>query len=253
MKRVREEVKADFLNIKGIKYTQINDCFNIAVDSILLPYFATINMRIKKIIELGCGTGIISMILATRSRAEITGIELQKITADIAKKNIEESMLSERVRIINEDIKNIKNIFEQQSFDMILSNPPFFKSDGNKKQINNLEELSIARHELEITLEQIVKKGAYLLKNGGYFAMVHRSDRTAEIMTVFKKFRIEPKRVCFCYTREEGEAKIVLIEGIKNANPGLKVMQPVYINNVDGSYTEFYKKLLNGENSFQEL
>lgn len=86
MKKEREEVKAEFLNINGIKFTQINNCFNIAADSILLSYFATINMKIKKVIELGCGTGIISMIITNRSKCEVTGIELQKITADIAKK-----------------------------------------------------------------------------------------------------------------------------------------------------------------------
>lgn len=253
MKREREEVRANFLNIKGIKFTQINNCFNIAVDSILLSYFATINMKIKKVIELGCGTGIVSMLIASRSKCEVTGIELQKITADIAKKNIDESGLNNRIKIINSDIKNLKTIFEQQSFDMVLSNPPFFKNDGNKKQINKLEELKVARHEIEITLEQIVVQGSYLLKNGGHFVMVHRSERTAEIMAVFQKYRIEPKRVCFCYTKENSDAKIVLIEGVKNVKPGIKIMQPVYINNRDGSYTEFYMRLLNGENSFDKL
>ncbi len=72
-------------------------------------------------------------------------------------------------------------------------------------------------------------------------------------MAVFQKYRIEPKRVCFCYTKENSDAKIVLIEGVKNVKPGIKIMQPVYINNRDGSYTEFYMRLLNGENSFDKL
>lgn len=250
MAKEREEVIIDFLKIEGLKIAQINDCFNFSIDTVLLAFFATINMKVKKIIDLGCGNGAIPLLLSTRSRAEITGLEIQNISVESARKNFELNNISDKVNVIEGDIKEVKKNFEQQICELVVCNPPFFKFDGNFNQIKKAAELHTARHEMNIEFEDIVKAASHLLKNSGYFAIVHRSDRTAELISILKKYKLEPKRTCFCYTRESGESKIVLIECMKNAKEGVKILQPVYTNNKDGSYTEEMESLFKGKNVF---
>lgn len=250
MTKIREEVIIDFLNIEGLKIAQINDCFNFSIDTVLLAFFATINMKIKKIIDLGCGNGAIPLLLSKRSRADITGIEIQKISVESAKKNFELNGVDSRVKVIEGDIKEIKKNFEQQICELVVCNPPFFKYDGNENQIKKGVELHTARHEMSVDFEDIAKAASHLLKNSGYFAIVHRSDRCAEIISILKKYRLEPKRICFCYTRENSESKIVLIESVKNGKEGVKIMPPVYTNKKDGSYTDVMEELFRGKNIF---
>ena len=100
MAKIREEVVIDFLNIEGLKIAQINDCFNFSIDTVLLSFFATINMKVKNIMDLGCGNGAIPLILSTRSKARITGLELQKISVESAVKNFEINEISERVKVL---------------------------------------------------------------------------------------------------------------------------------------------------------
>ncbi len=252
MAKIREEVVIDFLNIEGLKIAQINDCFNFSIDTVLLSFFATINMKVKNIMDLGCGNGAIPLILSTRSKARITGLELQKISVESAVKNFEINEISERVKVIEGDIRKVKTEFEQQTFELVVCNPPFFKFDGNKNQIKEGIELHTARHEMSVEFEDIAKAASHLLNNSGYFAIVHRSDRSAEIISVLKKYRLEPKRICFCYTRDGKESKIVLIECMKNAKEGVKILPPLYTNNRDGSYTEEMKSLFKGKNIFLE-
>lgn len=252
MAKIREEVVIDFLKIEGVKIAQINDCFNFSIDTVLLSFFATINLKVKKIIDLGCGNGAISILLSTRSRADITGLEIQKIAVESAVKNFELNEISHRVKVIEGDIKKVKTNFEQQICDLVVCNPPFFKFDGNIKQIKEGKELHIARHEMVVEFEDIVKAASHLLKNSGYFAIVHRSDRVAEIISILKKYRLEPKRICFCYTRDGKESKIVLIECMKNAKEGVKILPPLYTNNRDGSYTQEMENLFKGKNIFLE-
>ena len=140
--------------------------------------------------------------------------------------------------IINESIKNIQLQFIDQSFDAVITNPPFFKFTGDKNQLNDLDQLTYARHEILINLEDIIRAGSYLLKFRGNFTMVHRADRLADILELMKKYKIEPKRIRFCHTTRNKAAKIILFEGLKGAEAGLVIQPPLYINNDDGSYTE---------------
>ncbi len=252
-KKNREKTDTSFLKIPGVEVIQYNLDFNISIDSILLPYFATINKNVKEVIEFGCGNGIVSIILAKRSKVKIKAIDIQEKMCEIAKENIKKSELEERIIIVKEDIKDTQKINKMQSFDMVISNPPFFKEQGRTEQVNNNQSKAISRHEIDVTLEEIIVNGAYLLKNSGYFTMVHRASRLSEIISCFVKNGIQPKKICFCYTKKKSEAKVVLIEGIKNAKPGVEIMEPIYINNNDGSYTEFYNRLLQGENSFLDI
>lgn len=232
------EVIIDFLNYNDMKIIQRNDHLNFSIDSVLISNFLTVNKGRKNIMDLGTGNGVIPMLLSKRTVAKIVGIEIQDTSVDLACRNIILNKLESQVEIVKGDIKNIQSEFTDQSFDAVITNPPFFKFTGDKNQLNNLDQLTYARHEILINLEDIIKAGSYLLKFRGNFTMVHRADRLIDILELMKKYKIEPKRIRFCHTTRNKGAKIILIEGLKGAEPGLVIQPPLYINNEDGSYTE---------------
>ncbi|MGM0508419.1 MAG: tRNA1(Val) (adenine(37)-N6)-methyltransferase [Fusobacteriota bacterium] len=221
-----------------MKIIQRNDYQNFSLDSVLISNFLTINRKTKKVIDLGTGNGVIPMLLQERTKAQIEGIEIQEVSYNLAKKNITLNNLKNQVKIIKGDIKNYKNLFSHQSFDSAICNPPFFETSENEKQLNNLDQLSIARHEVNITLDEIVEAAAFLIKQRGYFSMVHRSKRLPEILEVLKKHNLEPKRLQFCHSKKDKKSKTVLIESMKNGKPGLDILPPLFTHKKDGTYSK---------------
>ncbi|MDN5304514.1 MAG: hypothetical protein PWP46_1400 [Fusobacteriaceae bacterium] len=236
------EVLINLLNIEGMKIIQRNDYLNFSLDSVVVSHFLTINRGVKKVLDLGTGNGIIPLLLSRRCTAKIYGLELQEISVELAKRNVLLNNLEDRIEIIHGDIKKWNNFFDYQSFDAVISNPPFFKFDGNKNQLNDLDQLTLARHEISITLEEIVKTASDLLRERGYFAMVHRADRLEEILEIFSKYKLTPKRLRFCHSRLDRESKLIVIEGMKNAEKGLKILPPL-ITHEGRDYSKEVKEL----------
>ena len=187
MKKTGEET---ITPIKNMKIIQRNDFQNFTLDSVLLSDFVKINRKTKKILDIGTGCGIIALLLAQRSKAQITGVELQKTMAEIAERNVENNKFENQVKIINEDIKNYKNIFNRDEFDTIVTNPPYFEFTGDISQTNDLEQLANARHNINLSLEEIIKISSYLLKNMGSFSIVFRSERLVEVLALLQKYNL---------------------------------------------------------------
>ena len=240
MRKNGEETKTV---LDGIEIIQRNDFQNFTLDSVLLGDFVKINRKTKKILDIGTGCGIISLILAKKSKAQITGIELQPEMSELAERNAENNNFQNQIRIVNEDIKNCDRIFKKDEFDVIVTNPPYFDYDGNINQINNLEQISRARHNVDITIEEIIRISAYLLKNYGSFSMVFRSDRLVEVLGLLTKHNLEPKRMKNCYTGKGKNAKISLVEAIKDAKKGFTIEEAIYVYDENGEKTEYIKKL----------
>ena len=229
--------------IKGMEIIQRNDFQNFTLDSVLLADFVKINRKTKKILDIGTGCGIIPMLLGKKSQAEIIGIELQKEMSDIAEKNIKNNDYKNQIKIINNDIKNYEKIFKTDEFDSIVTNPPYFEFKGDINQINNSPKMSIARHNINLTLKEIIQISSRLLKNSGYFSIVFRSERLIEILELLTKYNLEPKRLKNCYTKRNENAKICLIEAIKNSNKGLNIEPPIFVYEENGEKSEYIKKL----------
>ena len=229
--------------IKNMKIIQRNDFQNFTLDSVLLADFVKINRKTKKGLDIGTGCGIIALLLAQRSKAQIIGIELQETMAKIAKRNTENNNFKSQVQIVNEDIKNYKNIFTRDEFDAIVTNPPYFEFTGDISQTNDLEQLAYARHNINLTLEEIIKISSYLLKNMGSFSIVFRSERLVEVLALLQKYNLEPKRMKNCYTKYGNDAKICLLEAVKDAKKGFKIEEAIYIYDENNEKTDYVKSL----------
>lgn len=236
MKLNELETVVNLLN-KDMKIIQRVDHFAFSLDSLLVSEFASITKYTNKIVDLGTGNGVIPLFLSKKTKAQITGIEIQEISSDLAKRNVQLNNLENQISIINDDMKNWRKYFRNNSVDMVISNPPFFKFDGNEKQLNDLTQLTLARHEISITLEEIIQTASNLLKDKGHFALVHRVDRFMDIIENMKKYDIEPKKIQFCHTKINKEGKILLVEGIKYGKPGLRILPPLIAHDDDGQYS----------------
>ena len=227
----------DLIGYTDKKIVQETEWFKFSLDSVLLPRFVTLNKNIKNILDIGTANAPIPIILSTRTNAQIYGIEIQKDLFDLACETIKLNNLDGQVTLLNDDVKNINQYFESGFFDVIVSNPPFFKvSENTKKNIDPHKK--IARHEVSLNLEEIIKIASKYLKNGGIFAMVHRTDRLIDIIQYLKKYDIEPKKIQLIYPKKGSESNIVLIEGKYKGNSGLKIMPPLIVHNNDGSYSD---------------
>lgn len=226
-----------------LKIVQDKNFFKMSLDSILLPHFIKINKEVKRILDLGTGNAPIPLALSKMTSAKIVGVEIQKEIVELAIESVKMNHLEEQITILNEDIKNCDTIFESESFDIIVSNPPYFKA-GENKYYNQNETKTIARHEIKVTLDDVLKVSSKLLKNNGTFAMVHRTDRMSEILTKMNQYRLEAKRIRFVYSNTKDESTMFLVEGRKNGKPGLKVIEPLYIYDDRGNYSKETKKIL---------
>lgn len=236
------EVLNDILGYKNRKIYQDNDCFSFSLDSVMLANFATIRLRDKNIVDLGCGNGVIPLIMSLRTDKPIYGVEIQNKIADMAKRSVEFNGLSDQISIFNINMKDFAQGDYFESFDLVTCNPPYFKVN-EKNYFNDSNEKKIARHEVEINLSDLLITARKLLKNNGNFAIVHRPERLIEILFEFRKNCIEPKRIQFVYENINKGSTLVLVEGQKNGKEGLKIENPIVMYNEDGSMTESYALL----------
>jgi len=225
------------LGYKDIKIYQDSEWFNFSLDSILLPNFVNIKKNTKKILDIGSGNAVIPIILSTKTSASITGIEIQKDVYEIGIKSLQYNHLEDRINFINMDVKEYANTCESDIYDLITCNPPYFKLDESS-HINLDIHKQLARHEITLCLEDVIKISRKLLKNGGSLVMVHRPERLIEILELMKKNNIEPKRIRFVYPKVGKDANILLIEGVKDGSSGLKIEEPLYTYDRDNNYTE---------------
>ena len=227
----------DLVGYDNLKIYQNDDWFKFSLESVLLPNFVSINPSTKNILDLCTGNAPIPLILSTRTKAHITGVEIQKDIYDLACKTIKINQLESQIEIINDDILNIKDQYESDYFDIITVNPPYFKiSEGSIK--NQDIHKTIARHEYKITIEDIIKISRKLLKNNGKLALVHRTERFFEIIELLKQANLTPKKIQFIHPKPNTESNLFMIEAVKNGRDGATFLNPLYIHNDDGSYRD---------------
>lgn len=241
---LKENERIDDLELNNLKIIQNKNGFCFGMDSVLLSDFAKNIKPNTKVIDLGTGTGILPILLSAKTKAsKIVGIEIQEDVANMANRSVELNNLQNRLEIICENIKNLKNVYETNSFDAIVTNPPY-KTKGTGG-INELKSKLISRHEITTDLEDFISISSYLLKDQSNIYMVHRPERLVDILSIFRKYKLEPKELKLVQPNCGKAPNLVLIKATKNAKPFLKIDKPLYIYKSDGTYTEELLKIYN--------
>lgn len=229
-------IKTDTLK-NGYKVLQDSERFQFGIDAVLLADYASKSLKEKEsVIDLGTGTGIIPLLMVNKCKtAAFTGLEVQKESADMAARSVAMNGLEGQIQIVHGDLKEAGSLFPRHSFNVVTCNPPYMIDAHGRN--NEQDALTIARHEVLCTLEDVVTAADYLLATHGSFFMIHRPFRLPEIFSSLEKHKMEMKRMLLIYPFADKEPNMVLIEARKNAKRRLTIEPPLIVRNDDGEYT----------------
>ena len=223
--------RIDFVN-DSLKLIQKTDGLTFGTDALLLAGY--ISGKYKSALEIGGGTGIISMLVLTRNKAEkAIAVEVQEEFATLIERNAELNGLSEKLNAVISDIRDYKS---GEEFDIIFTNPPYMKTSSGKA--NELDKKNIARHEVFGNIEDFTIAAKRLLKFGGTFAVVYRPDRLTDLICAMRGAKLEPKRVTFVHADTESESSMVLVEAKSGGKSGMILTRPLIIYK-DKSHSEY--------------
>jgi len=236
LKYIKEDETIDDLQLKNLNLIQKKDGFKFGIDAVLLSDFSNVKNK-HKVIDLCTGTGIIPFLIYGKYEPEIVyGLEIQEDMVEMAKRSVKLNSLEEKVFFLNEDLKNIEFLKKLEKFDVVTVNPPY--KLNNAGIINPNDKLAIARHEILCNLEDVISASRVLLKDNGRLFMIHRPERLADIFTLMRKYKIEPKRVKMIHPKIGKAPNIVLVEGQRDGGAYLKWEAPLYVYDENGNYTK---------------
>ena len=228
----------------GPKFQQNTDGFPLSTDSVLLARFAA-SIRAKKILDLGCGAGVLTVLLrVSHPAAEIGGVELQPDAAALCRENLAANGFPAD-GIITGDLREHRALLAAGAYDLVVSNPPYFPEHSGCSAPD--ERRAAARDERSCTLKDLCAAAEYLCRWGGAFALVHRPERLSEVFCTMTAHGIEPKRARFVQYKAGYAPNLALIEGRRGGRPGLNIEKPLILCNADGSDTEEVKRIYHRE------
>ncbi|MDD2227117.1 MAG: methyltransferase [Clostridia bacterium] len=277
---LKDDEQIEDLQLDGLKIIQNRSLYRFTSDAVILANFVRATPK-NFVIDLCTGSGIIAILTAYKNKLKnVLGIEIQKELADMARRSVKFNKLESAIKIINCDIKNIKiqadnlkksnslfefipesitqknesTLFLKKTADVIICNPPYKKMQNQetlKSNANNFESLDVkkvdskilARHEVAIKMEEIIKVAYSLLKFGGKFYVIYDSERTAELIFKLKQYGLEPKKILFTQPKDNSNAILVLVEAVKGGKEGVKILPTLITNDKDGKYLEKIKNL----------
>ena len=227
----------------SLKIRQSKRGYRFNLDSLVLAHFVSLKSRTDNL-DIGCGNGIIALVLAMRyAQSRWHGLEVQEGLAALAEKNVEQNGLDNRVTIDRGDARDIKKIYQTHSFDQVVFNPPYRKI--NSGRMNPLPEKAVARHEISGSLDGFLAAAKYALKPKGRVFTIYPATRLVELICLFRKQDIEPKRMKLVFSGAASDAEFVLVEGRSGSREELKVEPPLLIYDEPKKYTQDMKNIFN--------
>ncbi|HQC54666.1 MAG TPA: tRNA1(Val) (adenine(37)-N6)-methyltransferase [Clostridia bacterium] len=227
------------LQCDGLRLIQSPTGYCFTTDAVLLSSMVRASAK-ENILELGSGSGVISILLSKKTTAKkIIGIEIQKRLYEMSLRSLKINNLEDRVCFINDDIKNVVKRFGGGSFNVIVVNPPYEKAQLDREAT----ERDIAKFEVLISLEEIISASASVLKNGGRFYMVIKASRLGDVFYHMKKHGVEPKRLVPVQAKKDSPIEICLIEGKKQGKSGVIIEAPIILQNELGETTQIVEEI----------
>ena len=215
--------------------------YRFSIDSILLSGYIRPGKK-DRLMDLGCGCGIISLMLACRFPAlRLFGVEIQPALASLARKNVIENKMGDRVQIIESDMNALSPQISEGPVDIVFCNPPFGRSRSGR--INPNMERALARHEIKVSLEGVIAVTRRMLRTGGRFFTVFPAERITDLLCHMRAHRIEPKRIRMVQAFATSLPNRILVEGVAEGRPGTVIDPPLVIYRGEGEYTSEVQRL----------
>lgn len=225
----------DTLFAGRLKIVQKKAGYRFSVDALLLAHFAS-PCPVDPVIDLGTGCGVIPLLLLFRGKTpRVVGVEVQPSLADLARRNAALNRVASRVKIWEKDLRELRTKPLRGNFGLVVSNPPYRKLGSGR--VNPDEEKCLARHEIKAALEDVLGVASHLLRDKGRLSMIYPASRAAEVFQKMARHRLEPKRLRFVHSHEGDEARLMLVEAVKEGRPQLDVLSPLFLYDSGGDYT----------------
>jgi tRNA1(Val) A37 N6-methylase TrmN6 len=224
--------RLDDLLTHELKIIQSPEVFSFSLDAVLLARFAGVPLR-GRMLDLCTGNGVIPLLLTTRTEASIDGVEIQPRLADMAKRSVQLNGLSHKINIIEGDLREWTA--EGEAYDAVTVNPPYLPLQSGDHKGNHHQ--AMARHEIGCNLEDVIAAASRAVRPGGRVSMVHRPSRLVDIIDIFRRYRLEPKRIRFVHPRQEAESNMILIEASRDGKPEVRLLPPLIVYGEDGDYS----------------
>lgn len=223
---------------ENLSLIQLKTGLTFGTDSYLLAAFAR-TQKNGVCVEFGGGTGVVSLLAASREKYSIIyAAEIQPYFASLISRNAEMNGLSDKVKPILGDVRDLTPALFGGEVHSVVSNPPYMKTSSGLD--NATPEMNTARREENGTIDDFAASAARLLRFGGYFTLVYRPDRLADLIFALKNNKLEPKRIVTIYPTTESKPCLVLVEAKKGASAGLVMSRPLIIYKSKGctEYTD---------------
>jgi tRNA1Val (adenine37-N6)-methyltransferase len=228
----------------GLVVHQPQTGYRYSLDPFLLASFVRLKRR-ERVIDLGCGVGIIGLLLATRHPdCEVRGIEIQERLFEYAVKNAAENRLDARVAAVHGDYRSITDYFDRSSFTAAVANPPY-RPIGTGRRSKD-EESAVARHEIAGGLISVVAAAAVVVRPAGKIFLIYDAEKCADLFGALRSSGFEPKRARFVHAAEKDAARMVMVEGMRGSGVQMIVMPPLFVWRSRGVYTEEVARMLAG-------
>lgn len=233
---LKENERIEDLHVAGYKLIQDKKNFMFGIDAVLLSDFASCRKK-DTVVDFCSGTGIIPVLMRAKYSAQkITAVEVQEKAAQIASRNFSINEGCENYEVINDNLKNAAQYFKSQSVDVVTCNPPYYKK--NTRDALMREEIFISRHEILCSFEDIAKSVSYILKPNGKFFLIHKPERLSDVICALNKFNMEAKVLRFVESFSGEAPSMFLMEAVKCASSGLKILEPLVIYKEKGVYSD---------------
>jgi|LFRM01.1.fsa_nt_gb tRNA1Val (adenine37-N6)-methyltransferase len=234
------------LQRNGLRIIQSSDGYRFTADSVILAHFAADSPLTGTVVDLGTGNGVVLLLLsALCPQTKLVGVEIQEKAADMARRSVLINGLQSSIEIIQGDLRDISIFIRPDSVEAVVSNPPFIPLGAGP--VNRSREIALARQELACTLEDVFVSANRILKGRGKFFLVHKPERLTDICCLGRKYVLEPRRMRLVLPRPDGAPNMVLVEFVKQALPGLKVMPPLILADKDGNPSPEIKTMYGAE------
>ena len=235
-----EQRKDTFLDGR-IQVCQEQSGYRFSLDAVILAYYARPHKN-RRVLDLGTGCGIVSLIMVFRyPDITVYGVEIQSRLAAIAEKNVSLNRMTNRIRVLGMDMKDLSQNETGGPVDLIVTNPPYRSDHSGRK--NPDRQRAMARHEIKITLDGVVAVARRMLKTRGKFQVIISAERLIDLISLMRQSSIEPKRVRMIHSKRGLNAKMVWIEGVMAAKRGVTVQPPLYVYQSDGTYTRRVERM----------
>jgi len=233
--------RLDDLQHSGLRLIQRPDAFRFGTDSVLLADFAA-PKRTDRVADLGCGTGAIAMLMAAHCPGlHVDAVEIQPEIADMARRSVLLNDMQAQMTVHEMDMRVCWRALGAEKFSVVACNPPYGKKGA--VLLSDSETKRIARHEGDLTAEDVAYSASKLLKSGGKLCVVYPAERAFEMMRAMDLNRIAPKRIRTVHGVEGRAPRFVLLDGVKDGGAQLHWLEPLVLRDREGNFTAEWKRI----------